>query len=133
MDVVQGHQARDGGDIADETAELMIVAGHAQVDGQFSVELPLLFLHGMEQSFLQAGIQPCLRQIRQQSRYLGRGGQSTQHRAERTLDFGDLLPVALKVRGPQLTLLKAYPQVDFLTLRRPQPRILRIDRQHTNA
>src|SRR6185437_11228312 len=85
VDVTQRHDPRQGGDAADELAELVIAAGEHHLDGQLRVEVLGLLGLGLEELLLQSGRERGLRDVDQQVRHLGPAGELAQQRAEGAL------------------------------------------------
>src|SRR5690606_18820526 len=115
---------RQRGDAADEAADLVVAAGVADADRQLGVEVALDLAHRLKELLLEPGGEPGLRDVDEQARDLGLPGQLPQHRAERALDLGELLPISVEVRGLALARLERRAQILLLALRALEDRLL---------
>src|SRR6056297_510632 len=115
-DVVQRDDARQRDHAADELAELVKSADQLHADRQLAVSLAAHLAHRLEQALLQARRKAGLGDVHQQAGHLGLARQLPEHGAEGALDFRELVPVSLQVRGQSLAVLEGGAQVQFLAL-----------------
>src|SRR5690554_2836127 len=107
-DIVHGHDdhPRKRGHAADEGAELVVAAAHAQRDRLLGVELLGSLGAGPEQVVLDAGGHRGLRDVGDQVRHLGLARELAQHLLELLLHLRQLLLERLQVGGPALFFLE---------------------------
>src|SRR5690554_894140 len=117
-DVVHGHDdhPRQRGHAADEGAELVVAAAHAQRDRLLGVELLRRFRPGAEQVVLDAGGDRGLRDVGDQVRHFGAAGKLAQHLLELLLHLRKLLLERLQVGRPPLLLLELRALLRLLPL-----------------
>src|SRR5690606_6002888 len=113
LDVVHGHDdhARQRGDAADEGAELVVAAHHAERDRLLGVELLGRFRTGLEKLVLDAGGKRGLRDVDDQVGHLGTAGQLAQHLLQLLFHLRQLELQRLEVRGASLLGLEFGAQV----------------------
>src|SRR5690606_24930753 len=110
----QDDHARQRSHAADERAELVVAADHAQGDRLLGVELLGRLRAGPEQLVAQAGGQRGLRDVDDQVRHLGLARQLPQHLLQLLLRLRELQLERLEVRGAALLGLELGAQVGFL-------------------
>src|SRR5690554_3808147 len=98
-EVLQRRDAREARDVADEVAELVIVAGHLDLDRKLGVEVLGPLRLGPEQLELEPVLQAGLGYVHEQFGNLGPARQLAQHGSERAAHLLHLLPVGVEVRG----------------------------------
>src|SRR5579883_3387734 len=114
VDVVQGDDARQRRDAADELAELVVAAAQLDLDRQLGVEVLLHLRLRLEQLLGEPGRKAGLRDVDQQARHLGLARQLAQQGAEGALDVLQLLLVDLEVHGLGVLLAEFIAQRLFL-------------------
>src|SRR5690606_14643035 len=114
------HHPRQRGDAADEPAELVVGAHHAQRDRLLGVELLRRLRTGLEQLVGDARGQRGLRDVHDQVGHLGLARQLAQHLLQLLLHLHQLELERLEVRGAALLGLELGAQLPLLVLQRLQ-------------
>lgn len=109
----QDHHARQRGHTADEGAELVVAAHHAQGDRLLGVELLRRFRTRLEQLIRQAAGQRGLRDVDDQVRHFGLAGQLAQHLLQHLLHLRELLLERLQIHRTALLGLELGAQLRF--------------------
>lgn len=106
-----GHDARQVGDAADESPELVVGADDADLDRQLDVEVGRLLVTGFEQLEFEAGAEALLRNVDEQLGDLGLVGQALEEVPEGLLDVLELLLQGRQVGGFLLLAFELDTQV----------------------
>src|SRR5690606_18771751 len=114
--IMQCDDARQAGNTADESRDIVIVALHHNTDRQLDVELLSHFRlqgYGFE---LETAVQAHLGDIFKQARHFGVAGQLLEQGTKALFDFDQLFLVGIQIGSPEGLVRKLLAQRHFLAL-----------------